>query len=292
MFEEQLKQISEKIKERELKKFYCLISHTHKRGIYFSSSKESMSFIKQKFHSFKKKPVYFLLKIGILQPFLNKVKLSKELGDVIFTAGKITCFNLKKNEVLSFPLNENRNKKFIASKMFQREVANYDFAPKVYEINGEVPYAKEELLQIYNDIDYINVFKKLKKYYYFVGIKKIPIKEYVINLKKELERQNIKNDLIDKQLDAFSKKELDLLVTTLHGDFAKENTLVKNGELVFIDWNKYHGLIIGDIINFFRGEENLLKNKNFKKVLELYPPTVQENIKVYLDLHNIFLLIK
>jgi len=265
MFENRLKEISKKIDSEE-NKYYILTHKKHKREIYFRNSKEAYSFMEFKFHSFIKRIIYFLIRTRLLQPFLKKIKLSKEFGDVIFIGNKITSFNLKKKEVLSFPLNENNNNELIKSKKFQKKIAEHGFAPQVYEINEKIPCSKEELLEVFKGNNYVNVFKKIQDFYNFMSIEKISLKKDIPN----------------------SKKDLNLLITTLHGDFAKENILVKNGEIVFCDWNPYKGFILNDLINFFRGEKRLSKNKQFKSLLKLYPETVQENFGVYLMLSNFF----
>jgi len=251
MFENRLKEISKKIGSGE-NKYYILTHKRHKREIYFKNSKQSYFFMEFKFHSFIKMIIYFLIRTGLLQPFLKKIKLSEEFGDVIFIGNKITSFNLKKKEVLSFPLNENDNNEFIKSKKFQKKIAEHGFASQVYEINEKIPYSREELLEVFEGDNYIGVFKKILDFYNFMGIER-------------------------------ASEDSNLLITTLHGDFAKENILVKNGKIVFCDWNPYKGLLLNDLINFFRGEKRLSKNKQFKNLLRLYPKTVQENFELYLN---------
>lgn len=287
MFEKRLREISKKIDSRE-NRYHILTHKKHKREIYFKNSKEVLSFMEFKFHSFTKRIIYFLIKIGLLQLFLKKIKLSKRFGDVIFIGNKISSFDLKKKEVLSFPLDKNENNEFIKSKKFQKKVAKHGFAPEVSEINEKIPFSKEELLEDFEGNKYVNffhisnVFRKINDFYNFMGIEKISLKEYILNLKRELKKQGIKNSSLYNKLNKLPKKDLDLLITTLHGDFGKENTLIKKGEIVFCDWNPYKGLILNDLFNFFRRENNLFKNKQFKSLLRLYPKTVQRNFKLYL----------
>ena len=61
----------------------------------------------------------------------------------------------------------------------------------------------------------------------------------------------------------------------------------KNDEIIFTDWNPRYGLIIEDLVNFFREEDDLLKNKEFRRCLKLYPNEVQKNIGDYLILNEI-----
>jgi RIO-like serine/threonine protein kinase len=131
------------------------------------------------------------------------------------------------------------------------------------------------------------------EFYGFMGIEKVSIKEYVEKLRKELKKQGIKNDFIYSKLDSFSKKKIKLLVTTLHGDFAKENTLVKDdGEIIFIDWHPYEGLITNGIINYFRSTLDIQSSFYFKKIIKAFPKEVQKNIRTYLVLSEIDLIVK
>jgi len=287
MFEKRLEELSKKLNSGKEKEFFILIHKKHRREIYFRDSKESIFFIKSKFNSFVKRIIYSLLKVGLLQPFLKKIKLSEKFGDVIFICEKIGSFDLKKKEALFFPLHENKNNELIRSKKFQKKVSGKGFAPQVYEINEKIPYSREELLEVFEGDNYINIFRKIQKFYNFMGIEKIPIKKYISNLRKELKKRGIKDSFLHNKLENLSKKDVDLLITTLHGDLAKENTLIKDRDVVFIDWQPCKGPIISGFVNFFGGEEKLLQNKEFSKYLKLYPKEVQENIKDYLILNEI-----
>ena len=292
MFEKRLKEISRKIDSKIEHTYYILTYKKHRREIYFKNSKEAILFMKPKFNSFIKKIIYFFLKVGLLQSFLKKIRLSSNLGDVILVGEKIGSFDLKKKEVLFFPLNENENNELIISKKFQKKVFGRDFSPQVYEINEKIPYSKEELLEVFEGDNYIDIFRKIQKFYNFIGIERVPIKKYISNLRKELKKKGIKDKFLHNKLDNLSEKDVDLLITTLHGDLAKENTLIKNRDLVFTDWHPYKELIIGDLVNFFRGEKDLLKNKKFLEILKIFPKQVQENIEFYIILSEISSIIK
>jgi len=43
--------------------------------------------------------------------------------------------------------------------------------------------------------------------------------------------------------------------------------MIKNGKIMFVDWNLREGLITSDLINFFRSEKDLMKNERFLKLL-------------------------
>ncbi len=167
MFEKKLKKISRKIGENELRKYYILTHKKHQREFYFQNSKKAREFLKEKINipsnRFRKtkKLAYFLIKLGLLQPFLKKIDLSSEFGDIIFVAEQIKGFNFKNKRVVSFPLHK-KNKNFIRSKKFQKKVAEKGFAPEIFEINEKIPYSKEQLLRVFQDGSHYKIFKKLR----------------------------------------------------------------------------------------------------------------------------------
>ncbi|MEX0932612.1 MAG: hypothetical protein WDZ77_00725 [Candidatus Pacearchaeota archaeon] len=280
--------------EEDLRTFYYLTHKKHGREIYFKNNYEAIKFLEPKFNSFKKKGVYLLLQFGILQPFLSKIKLPKEFGDVILVAEKINCFNLNKKEVLSFQRDKNLSKEFIRSKKFQKKMASKGFAPKVYEINEKIPYSKEELLEVFNRGSRYEIFKKINKLYRNNGINKIPIKKYTSKIMKELKKRGINDVFLRDKLNEFSKKKMNLLVTFLHGDFAMENILVRKKqekrEIVFTDYHPYNGLITNSLVNYFYITEDIQSSKYFKQVIGAFPKEVQKNIKIYLILSEIDLV--
>jgi len=82
-----------------------------------------------------------------------------------------------------------------------------------------------------------------------------------------------------------------ILFSKIHGDFAKEQCLIKpDKKIVFIDWNLKEDIIIRDLINFFREEINFLKNKHILKILEKYPSHVLNNFKEYLIIEELLFL--
>lgn len=270
-----------------IKDFYILTHKKHRREIFFEKGcSKSLRFMEQKFNSFYKKIIFFLIRINILPIFLKKIKLDSNVGQLIFVAGQIKGFNLTEKTVLSFPLNKNGKKLFIKSKEYQKKMANKGFAPKILKINKQIPFSVEELLSA-SEKNNFKIFKKLFEYYEKVQIKKESSKKFVSVLTKKIKNEKIKN-LLQK----ISIKNTGLLITQIHGDFAQEQVLKKNGEIVFTDWDSHPGLIIEDIVNFFCGEEDLLKNKEFQKCLKLYPNEVQEKISDYLILNEIIRISK
>ena len=276
MFEKRIKEISKKIGEEQLETYLILTNKKYQRDIYFQNSKKAISFIKPRFNNNFKTIIYFLLKLGWLQPFLKKIKLSSKFGEVLYVSNQIKGFDLNKVVVISFPFNENK-KDFLRLKRFQKKISSPGFAPKILELNTKIPYSKEKLLRTYNT-DYLSIFKRLLEFYKFIGIKKIPIKKYIAQLKKKT------NDkyLIEK-LNSLYKKDFKVLITTLHGDFGRENVLMKDNEIVFIDWDPYEGLITDDLIAY----EKRIPKKIFDELLKLYPKEVKINFGNYMKLSKI-----
>jgi hypothetical protein len=283
MFEKQVKEISRKIGEERLESYSILTYKKHQRDIYFQNSKQAIYFIKPRLNSFKKKIIYLLLKIGLLQLFLKRIYLSYKFGDVIYVGNQIKGFNLKKKTVLSFPLEyKGMEKNFLKLKRFQKKISFRGFTPEIFELNDEIPYSKEEILGG-GDVDYLLIFKRLLEFYNFMEIKKTPIKKYVSNLRKKT-----KDKFLREKLDILSKKNFMVFTTTLHGDLAKENILIKNGKIVFIDWNPYNGPMTDDLVSLLKKR---ISKKEFMSILEFYPKEVKINLDSYLMLSRISLKI-
>ena len=297
MFEKRLIEISNRLDKMGLKEYYLLTHKKHKREIYFQNNKKAISFIKNRFDSAKKKIIYSLIKIGILQLFLKKIYLSSELGDVIFVAEQIKSFDLNKKIVFSFIKEEKDRGLFLKSKRFQKEVAKKSFAPKIMKLDEQVPFSEEELLEQYNRRDYLNPFRKLYSFYEKKGIEEISSKKYINYLIKEMKKNKMKNKFISSILKKLISVKDRLLITTVHGDFAKEQILLKDGSYVFTDWDPQKGLIIQDLVNFYMTSEILEKramekNEKFKELLKLYPKEVQKNLILYLILNEMFLIVR
>ncbi len=307
MYEKTLLEISRKLGGRK-KKFYRL-TRKNRREVYFQNKKEAIKFIKRKLDSGVKNPkarqlripkkiAYILIKLQILQPFLKKIYLSEKFGEVIYIGGQIKSFNLKDKSVMSFTKNNNDKEGFIKSKEFQKKIAKKNFAPKIFEINKRIPSSKEELLLEYRDDEDIKVFKKLFSFYKLNGIKEVSLKKYINFLDKKLKESGIKDPYIKtyikntiNKISSIYPPNLKLKITTVHGDFAKEQVLLKNNSYVFVDWNSEEDIIARDLIKFIR-REDLLKDKKFNELLKIYPKDVRENIGSYIILHDIYFMIE
>jgi len=284
MFEKRLKEISKKIGEESKKEFYILTHKKHRREIYFQNNKKAINFMKNKFDSPFKRIIYFLIKINALQPFLKKIKLSSELGDVIYIANQIKAFDLDKREVTSFIKDDSIKKLFIKWEKSQDKIAKKRFAPEIYQINKSFPYSKEELLKEYLGGKDIEVFKKLYSFY-----KLNFLEEGLVHNKIE---DPFAKNILQKILSTYPA-DIKLKMARIHGSFAKEQILSKNNSYIFTDWmGNEKNLIIRDLVNYFRNESNFLKNKHFIKILQIYPANIRENIKLYLILNEIYSMIK
>jgi hypothetical protein len=300
MFEKRIKKISEKLGEEPKKEFYILTHKKHRREVYFQNNFHAINFIKVKFDPSSKKfrtiknLVYLFIRLRILQPFLKKIELSSKFGDVIFIGGQIKGFNLKEKEVISFPLFEQQNRDFIKSKEFQKKVAKEGFAPSIFELDKKFPFSKEELLIKYNGGENIKIFRRLMDYYILKGINDITLQEYIKILKRKLGR-NKHNPFIQKSLKSISSNypgNTKLKMVQIHGDFAKEQVLLKNNNYIFTDWNSKRNIIIRDLIRFFGDEKDFLCNEHFNELLKIYPEDIRENIKLYLLLSEIYDMIR
>jgi hypothetical protein len=296
MFEKRIKKTSEKLGEESKKEFYILTHKKHGREVYFQNNFHAINFIKVKFDPSSKKfrtiksLIYLFIRLRILQPFLKKIELSSKFGEVVFVGGQIKGFNLKEKEVISFPLFEQQNKDFIKSKEFQKKVAKEGFAPRVFELNKKFPFSREELLIKYKGNENIKIFRKLMDYYSMKGINETTLQEYIKLLKRKLGR-NKHDPFIQKILKSISSnypRNTKLKMVQIHGDFSKEQILLKKKVPVFIDWDSQKNLIATDLIKFFREEKNFLKNSDFHKILKIYPEYVRNNIKLYFLLDEIY----
>ena len=296
MFEKRIGEISERL-GKEKKVFFIITHKKHRREIYFQNSERAIDFMKSRFNSIGKRVVYLLIKWGILQPFLKKIRLSKDLGEIIFVAGQIKAFDLKTKKVFSFIKGKEEKEDFIRSKEEQKRISRLGFAPLIYNLDKDWPMCEEELLEQYKGGEDIKVFKKIYSFYEKKGIKKVDIGEFSKYLMKEAAKKEIRDKLIYSVLGKISLSSKKILVAEVHGDLSKEQVLEKNGSFVFTDWSLHKGLIIEDLVNFFLTEEKLTgipseKNKNFLKLLGLYPKEVRENIGIYLIMNEIHFLIR
>lgn len=297
MFKKRLKEISKKLGENQVKEFHILTHKKHRREIYFQNEKKAIKFMKSKFDSPLKKIIYSLIKLNLLQLFLKKINLSSNFGEVIFRGNQIKGFDLNKKIVSSFPGLKRGSKLFIESKRLQKRVAEKGFAPKIFEIKikKKFPYTKEELLEEYcggNDID---VFKKLLEYYRLEEVKKVTLKKYISSLRKKMKKNKQKIPFIEKTLNRLDKiyhGNIELKITKIHGSFTKEQILIKDRSYIFTDWVGGEDIIVEDLIKFFKYETNLINNKDFNKILRIFPKDVKKNIDLYIILYDINFIVK
>lgn len=288
MFEKRIREISENLDSPDKKKFYILTHKSHKREIYFRNKLDAIRFMKPKFEFFFKEWPYYFLRLGILQVFLKKIMLPAEFGDVIYVAGQVKGFDLTNKTVLSFPTYKKFGEEFVRSKEAQEIASKRGFAPKILEINKEVPSSKEELLKVYEGGRDKEALKKLFLLYEKEGIKEVPVRKYADHLLKKLNSKDIKNVYVEKVLGKVKKIKKKVLVSRIHGDFARENILIdKDGRIVFIDWYSQEGLVTQDLINIFRGEKEVLNNEEFKELIKMFPKEVRDNFILYALLSEI-----
>ena len=132
------------------------------------------------------------------------------------------------------------------------------------------------------------------EYYGMRGINDITLQEYIKILKRKLGR-NKHNPFIQKILKSISSNypgNTKLKMVQIHGDFSKEQILLKKNIPVFTDWNSQKNLIATDLIKFFRDEKDFLGNEHFNELLKIYPEYVGNNIKLYFLLDEIYDMIR
>ena len=293
MFENQVREAFRKISSKEnFKKEFCiLINKKNHREIYFEKGdRKAVEFMQVKFQTPKKSVLYFLIKIGLLQNFLKKIKLDSTVGSVVFVGGQIKIFNLKKSCVYSCFIPHIKKKDFLKSKYFQKQLEKLGFAPRIFYINQRCLYSKGELLSPSCKVSNRLIFKKLLEYYSYFGFQKMSTLEYIRKIEKKLSRRKESNVFFFKILEFLKKRRCSLLLVKNHGDFAKEQVLKKGNSLVFTDWDPTKDLIVSDLVHFFTREENFLTNESFLELLKLYPTSVRKNIKLYLILNEINLV--
>jgi len=282
MFENKLKKISKEIfKDKNLKEYFILTHKKHKREMYFEcKNKRALNFAKPKFNSFKKRIIYFLLKLNLIQSFLKKINISEEIGQVVFIGGQIKGFDLNNKITNSFYHLQGNKKSFIKDKEVQKKLAEKGFAPKILSIDKKNLFSIEELFFAYQGK--INpLFKKLLEFYNTNTLKKIKLKILEKKIKKYFDKNKIKEPLFNQAFNKINKKNY-FLSTKIHGDFAKEQCLIENEKIFFVDWNLRKGLITEDLVNFFRLDDNYFNKLNFKKIIKKYPKHVRENLREYL----------
>ncbi len=277
-------------KENE-KKFCVLKNKKSGRTIIFQKgSKDAIGFMKNKFFSPIKKLGYLLIKFNILQIFLKKIKLDPSVGQLIFFGGQTKIFDFNKKRVISFLRGDWGKRIFIETKKDQEKLSRKGFAPKIFKINKKIPFCVEELLEERVNIKDEDIFKKLLKYYETQKIKKISYSSYISKLERENDFEKLPL-LLKKELENIKNKKNHFYVSNIHGDFAREQTLVKGNKIFFTDWDIRKDLILADLFNFFKEKENLLKSYRFQYILKMFPEKISKNAKDYFIVNKVNLFL-
>ncbi len=277
-------------KENE-KKFCILENKKSGRTIIFQKgSKDAIRFMKNKSSSTIKKLGYFLIKFNILQIFLKKIKLDPSVGQLIFFGGQTKIFDFNEKKVISFLRGNWGEKVFVENKKDQEILAKKGYAPKILKLNKKIPFCVEELLKEGVSIKEEDIFKKLLKYYETQKIKKISYFSYISKLEKKSDFEELSLP-IKKELENIKNKKNYFYVSDVHGDFAREQVLVKDNKIVFTDWDIRKDLILADLFNFFKEKENPIKEYRFQYLLKMFPEKISKNVKDYFLVNqaNLFL---
>ncbi|MDA3779214.1 MAG: hypothetical protein PF487_03125 [Bacteroidales bacterium] len=282
MFESRLRTISKYIFKDDNKVSYFILTHKkHAREMYFKiKDKDALIFAKSKFNSRKKRVIFFLLKLGILQPFLRKIRLSKEIGDVVFVGGQIKGFDLKNRVVNSFYHVQGDAKTFIKDKISQIKLGEEGFAPKIIFLDSLNIFSREHLFAPYLGINEL-LFDRLLEFHKTSKMQEVKSSLIIKEVKKYLTESKIDESLFNAAL----KKIKDVgyfIQTRVHGEFAKEQCLINKGKIFFVDWSLRHGVITEDLVNFFRLDDSYFNKKEFKSIIKKYPNHVKDNLREYL----------
>lgn len=282
MFEDRLEKISIEIFEDEdLREYFVLTHKKHRREMYFAvGNKEALFFAEPKFNSLKKGVVFFLLKIGVLQPFLKRVMLSSKFGDVIFLGGQIKSFDLSKKTVNSFFFIQKDKKAFIRDKEIQRKMSKMGFAPRILKIDRKKYFSQEELMSPYIGST-SRIFNRLLDFYGKNGMYFVDCKSLVKEISRNLKKNALNCTLFDETLKVISSVDT-FLQTNIHGDFAKEQCVASGNVIYFVDWGLRNGIISEDLVNYFRFDNNYFSREDFCLIIKKYPIHIRENLKEYL----------
>ncbi len=271
----------------KLKTFYILDNKKSGRSIVFQKGqKDAIQFMKEKFNTPLKKIIYFLIKINLSQVFLKKAKLDSSVGQLIFLGGQTKIFNFEEKKVFSFLRCSGPEKNFIKNKEEQIEISKKGFAPKILFLDKEIPYSVEELLE---ECIYVNdkeIFKRLFDYYNTQKIKKISYSSYIEKLERKKSFISLPENLKMKLKEIKEKKKY-FYVVNIHGDFGRSQILLKDKNILFIDWLMREGLMLTDLFSFFREDKNPFKNKEFLDILNMFPKEVIDNLEDYLFVSQI-----
>ncbi len=269
--------------QKQNKKLFCILENkkTGRSIIFERNNKKAIGFMKNKFSSFKKRIAYLLIKLKILCLFKRKIALDSNIGQLIYFGGQTKIFNFNKNIVTSFIRISAKEKNFIKSKREQKELAKKGFAPKIIKLNKKIPFCVEELLKEGSNISEKNIFQRCIQYYGSQKKKKIPYSSYIKKLEKERDFSKLPIKL-KEEISKIKKQKGFFYILKIHGDFEKNQILLRNNEILFTDWQIREDLILFDLLNFYRKEKNILKSEKFQDILGLYPKEVIKDFEKYL----------
>lgn len=287
MYEERIQQIS-KILGGKKETYFVLVHKKHRREVYFQNQKEALEFIKLKFNSPVKRFFYNLIRINLVKPFLKKIDLNSNIGEVIFVANQIKGFNLKKKKVYSFTNLKRLEDHLIRSKEVQKEFAKKGFAPKISKLDKKNKFSEEELLPHYNGGDDLGIFKRVFELYKSYPSKKVGVSTYAKELRK---KTKLLDGFLGKVFDKLEKSDKTITLVRAHGDFSEDQILIKDKKYVFIDWSPFNSNdlvpMASDLINMFDREISPLKNRRFNKILSRYSSETKDSIKEQILLYTI-----
>ncbi len=291
MFEKNLKDISRKIfLDSDMGEYFILTRKKHHREMYFLlGDNDALKFAKTKFNSPLKKILYIFLRLNLPQPFLKKIKLSKNIGNVIFVGGQIKGFDLENNLAKSFPHTQGDDRKFIDDKTEQIKFSNKGFSPKIVNLDKKKCYSEEELFSQYEGDD-IPIFNRLIEFYNKNGLYNKSGKHIKNDISKNMNKNYLQDPILQKAINHIPKNK-NFLYTKIHGEFAKEQCLINDGKIYFVDLNTRDGLITEDLVNYFRANDNYFNTNKFLKILGAYPIAVKKNIKEYLIISELLRIV-
>lgn len=288
MFENKLRKISREVfGDKNLQEYFILTHKKNRREMYFvAGNNKALSFAEPKFNSFKKRVIFFLLKMNILQLFLKKIKLSEDFGDVVFIGGQIKSFDLKEKIVSSFFHVQKDKEAFIEDKKVQVGLNKRGFAPKIIQLDKKNLFSQEELFSPYLGSPTF-IFDRLLEFYDDSGMKLISKTPLITHIEKTLEKNGLNCDLFNEALDIVSGVD-SFLQTKIHGDFAREQCLIDDGKIYFVDWGLRNGIVTEDLVNYFRLDVKYFDRKDFNLIIKKYPNHVRKNLREYLILTELF----
>ena len=246
--------------------------------------------MKKKFNTPLKRIIYFLIKINLSQVFLKKVKLDSSVGQLIFWGGQTKIFNFEEKKVFSFVRCFGPEKSFIKNKEEQIEISKKGFAPEILFLDKKIPYCVEELLEEGIYVSDKEIFKRLFDYYHTQKIKKILCFSYIEKLERKKSFINLPENL-KRKLKEIKEKKKYFYIVNIHGDFGRSHILLKDKNILFIDWLMREGLMLTDLFNFFREDKHIFKNEEFLDILNMFPKEVIDNLEDYLIVSQIDLFL-